>query len=240
MLINDELNTYINLDYITRTNNTNKTLILSDKQYECVTLVNCNASVCIYYNRGECIINFSTTNDFHDVIYDLTYFTTIQDGLQFHCGFFELTQKLYSLIDDFLTSTITTQNIVIVGHSLGGACSLIFTYLYTKNTERKIDKIITFGCPRVSLNSLEFLPCEQYNYVNSYDIVSYFPYNFIPNFNIIPLQSNLENYSNFFIFLRSLSVVPRILGGVVLLVYIIINQHRMVSYRNILNIKLEV
>lgn len=79
--------------------------------------------------------------------------TLICDKNGFLIGVFKIIHEIFNTIlecihflrSDFLKSTPT---IITTGHSLGGACATIFSYLYYLN-ERKRICCITFGAPRV-------------------------------------------------------------------------------------------
>ena len=60
--------------------------------------------------------------------------------------FYTIQESIHYLNINFLNNSNPT--IITTGHSLGGACSQIFSYLWVKNTNLKIH-CITFGCPRM-------------------------------------------------------------------------------------------
>tara|TARA_Y100000361_G_scaffold154295_1_gene179395 strand:- start:3776 stop:4477 length:702 start_codon:yes stop_codon:yes gene_type:complete len=101
----------------------------------------------------------------------------------FYNLFKSLSTNIYIILDE-LTDKYNTNELLLTGHSLGGALTILtgFDILYN-NKDYKIQSLITFGSPRVGNNKfvLEF---ESYNIYSKrvthyYDIVPHVPEEFL-------------------------------------------------------------
>ena len=95
--------------------------------------------------------------------------------------------KIYNSLQDILYKTIhnltinyDTNNILITGHSLGGAIASLFTFdIYYNSFPFQVKSLITFGSPRVGNNYFsEYMysfPFTSYRITHYYDIVPHVP-----------------------------------------------------------------
>lgn len=141
-------------------------------------------------------------------------------GLKAHEGFLKSLSKTYIPIRKTIDKYIDeVENLVITGHSAGGALAGLFYFLYNNdrrnNTDTiKISNVVTYGSPRFLYDEernkeLYYRNCPNLLRVfNVNDIVTYVPFNkpligytggvvdgFIHVGKPIPLDSNLENNS---------------------------------------------
>jgi len=94
-----------------------------------------------------------------------------------------LDQKIYTIIDN-LRLKYDTNNILVTGHSLGGAIATLFAFdVCYYNVPYKIYSLITFGSPRVGNNYFsEYVSmCDfaSFRVTHHYDIVPHVPEEFL-------------------------------------------------------------
>ncbi|WP_392887235.1 lipase family protein [Pseudomonas migulae] len=65
-----------------------------------------------------------------------------------HRGFYESAQKAYDFVLKYLDKFYSGQNLVICGHSLGGAVALILSEMLRRRTEGYTLQLYTYGAPR--------------------------------------------------------------------------------------------
>ncbi|MEN8641456.1 lipase family protein [Pseudomonas sichuanensis] len=65
-----------------------------------------------------------------------------------HQGFYESAVQAYSFVEDYLARFYTDQQIVICGHSLGGAVALLLAEMLRRAREGIDIQLYTFGAPR--------------------------------------------------------------------------------------------
>ena len=63
--------------------------------------------------------------------------------------FYTISEGIHYLIHDFLNSSPTKIKLVTTGHSLGGGCAQVFSYLWIQKNPSSNIACITFGSPRV-------------------------------------------------------------------------------------------
>jgi len=101
----------------------------------------------------------------------------------FYNLFTNLKTDVIKEINDISTE-YKTNNLLITGHSLGGALStlLAFELLYVENTDMNI-KLITFGSPRVGneyfVSTFNKLPIYSNRITHHYDMVPHIPQEFL-------------------------------------------------------------
>lgn len=98
---------------------------------------------------------------------DYTYFQNILPGntgkIEFHAGFIKTVLSSYGYIVGLLESIVNSYDkIVVTGHSLGGAVSQVFSYVYNNSIDnifsrKPIRYVITFGQPRAMINNPRYL-----------------------------------------------------------------------------------
>ena len=141
-------------------------------------------------------------------------------GLKAHEGFLKSLSKLYipirKVVDDYIDEV---ENLVVTGHSAGGALAGLFYYMYSNDRSNnrdtiKISNVVTYGSPRFLYDDktnkeLYYRNCPNLLRVfNVNDIVTYVPFNkplvgysggvvdgFTHVGKPIPLDSNLEKNS---------------------------------------------
>ena len=149
-----------------------------------------------YQNIFSDLLLTSTIDSSSNYLYSNDFFSRVLNfnclDIQFHQGFLSLLSRIYGTIkleiDKYITSV---SNIVLTGHSLGGAMSAMFYYMYVNDISQlkiPIRWCVTYGCPR-------FLFIEGYNLYtekcphvirvyNNEDLITYLPFekNFFKTF----------------------------------------------------------
>ncbi|MBW3506851.1 MULTISPECIES: lipase family protein [unclassified Pseudomonas] len=68
-----------------------------------------------------------------------------------HRGFYEAALKVYDLTANYLEKFYTGQKLIICGHSLGGAISLLLSEMLRRQKEYEVDIVLyTYGAPRAA------------------------------------------------------------------------------------------
>ena len=116
-------------------------------------------------------LQFSHTSPYDDNL------ISVEKG--FYKIYNSLQQLLYDTIDE-LSLKYDTTNILITGHSLGGAIASLFAFdIYYYSFPYQITSLITFGSPRVGNNYFsEYMysfPFTSYRITHYYDIVPHVP-----------------------------------------------------------------
>jgi hypothetical protein len=127
--------------------------------------------------------NFLYSHHPFDDVLDKKY-----SNIEFHLGIIKSIQESFGfLIEKIKELKNSINNIVVSGHSLGGACAQLFTYIYTNSNqkitnEKKIIYTITYGQPRILFNKPEYITLFNENiqdYIrvwNGIDPVPYLPF----------------------------------------------------------------
>lgn len=143
---------------------------------------------------------FRGTDEFEDVITDLRFFPWYTRGLGFNpSGFVKIAKGVHKEILFRLSPDRfgrLTKNLVLTGHSLGGAIALLVGALLVKRGIR-VEHIVTFGSPKVG--KLKILKDTQVTmFKNGRDIVTTQPFMFRHPRELIQLgdrSSILHNHS---------------------------------------------
>jgi predicted lipase len=90
------------------------------------------------------IICFRGTESVHDAVQDLKFKNRTSTGI--HRGFSEAFSSAEREISKHILE-LGTRELVLCGHSLGGALAILAFAHYSKNHEKT--RCVTFGCPRV-------------------------------------------------------------------------------------------
>ena len=108
-------------------------------------------------------------------------------NIKFHAGFIKECLQSYEFIEDKLKDVDNTYDRIVLGsHSLGGAVSQIFAYVYNNSVnypgKKPISYVVTYGQPRALFDNPEYI--KMYNdsvpsYIrcwNTNDPIPYFPF----------------------------------------------------------------
>mgnify|MGYP000188310444 CR=1 FL=1 len=109
-------------------------------------------------------------------------------NIKFHSGFIKATLQSYQFIEEQLRQNSNAyDSIVVTGHSLGGAISQLFSYIYNNSNtgfegKKPIKYVVTYGQPRALFDNPDYI--EKYNNSvpnfircwNTNDPVPYFPF----------------------------------------------------------------
>ena len=162
-------NTYV---YKFQNNNkNNKEEIKEIKKY--------NVFVRIHKLKDEVNISIRGTDDLSDWFNNIRRWkTTFLTKAKVHTGFLEHLNYVY---DDIINEIKDYKNINIIGHSLGGAVSVLLGSKICFLDKTINCKVVTYGAPRVGdnkfrslCNALSNLEC--YRVYNKYDFVTKVPY----------------------------------------------------------------
>lgn len=131
-------------------------------------------------------------NNNSNFLYDHQPFNSILDPvsskIEFHLGIILRLKESYPFIIKKIKDVDhLIDNIVVTGHSLGGAMAQLFTYVYNNSNEDKYNKIpikhlITYGQPRILIDKPEYITLfdnsvEGYHRVwNTLDPIAYVPF----------------------------------------------------------------
>ena len=143
----------------------------------------------IYHKNGYDVVAFRGTDSTADVMTDIdtfstklsTYFPFIkpENDLTAHSGFVKAVASVYEDIKKNIRSPIYDGT----GHSLGSADIQIFAYVYFQDTGIRPRHLITFGSPRVFVETPE-TPTSRYDLaidhlriMNTNDLITYMPTN---------------------------------------------------------------
>lgn len=123
------------------------------------------------------IIACSGTEDFADWLLNLTF---IFNKDYVHRGFLS---NAYRLIPLILTKINTQKPLILTGHSLGGATSILLAIIL-KQWGYNVSQVVTFACPKVGTNKFNKIYTElnilTINYVLGKDIIPSLPFHFKP------------------------------------------------------------
>jgi len=121
----------------------------------------------VFQKNKECVVAFSGTNDFADVITDVAAVPTPQCGYGMHLGFYNEAKRFINTANfsqkvvPFLASDQCSGGIYAVGHSLGGAVAEIFTVCVNQREDWipgnpfDVKEVYTIGAPAVALSPLK-------------------------------------------------------------------------------------
>lgn len=139
-----------------------------------------DAEAGFYQQNDRLYVSFRGTDlgEINDVMADLDTSSCVYfDGKRCHRGFFEYVSPLFNAIISRLTSTRC--EIIVTGHSLGGAMALLFA-IECMRREIRIEGLVTFGQPRALCPSLaswfeQMRVFRYYRLVNDNDVVTKLP-----------------------------------------------------------------
>jgi predicted lipase len=144
-------------------------------------LLNRNSIICIEPHNGfPPIIAFSGTQNVKDLLnYDFNVLPSNwpDENSLVHSGFAKRTEKLMKRADKFIEKH---DNFILGGHSLGGSCAILCASKMILDG-KNVDKVYTFGCPGVGLDSFrtqysfQNLNEKTFNYVTPNDFVVNLP-----------------------------------------------------------------
>ena len=132
-----------------------------------------DAQAYIWKENNQIYLIFRGTESKNDILTDLNVFTTkISKGVYVHKGFDDQLNSIYPEICEKINSYSDCKNILISGHSLGGALATLSSYRLHDNYPNHNILCHTFGSPRVGndlfakLVGSENQPnsCRVYNY----------------------------------------------------------------------------
>lgn len=129
--------------------------------------------------NDELIVSIRGTDELKDWKHNMLRWKTVYIGdSKVHKGFFEHLDGVYEEINTHISDY---NDITIIGHSLGGAVSLLLGSKLASTNAYKKYKVITYGSPRVGdikfkelCDSLPNLECYR-AYIN-HDIITKIPY----------------------------------------------------------------
>jgi hypothetical protein len=145
------------------------------------------ATVEIYHKEGYDVVAFRGTDSTQDLIEDIDTFSTKlsayfpfikpENDLTAHSGFVKDVASVYEAVKNNIRSPIYDGT----GHSLGSANVQIFAYVYFQDTGIRPRHLITFGSPRVFIDTAE-TPTSRYDLaidhlriMNTNDMITYLP-----------------------------------------------------------------
>lgn len=125
----------------------------------------------ISHENDATFISFKGTSSFENWIEDLKIdLVPYKNGLV-HKGFLEITQNL---LNDTVNNIYECRNIILTGHSLGGAIALLMGI--ELNDMGYNVKTYTFGQPKIGDNNLNrMIGFQNYRFVHDKDIVPHLP-----------------------------------------------------------------
>ena len=112
-----------------------------------------------------------------------TNFQTVQGNLKAHEGFLSTLAKIYLPLIQRIES-YSCKDLIITGHSAGGALSTLFYYLYQNDLKKtkNIRYVVSYGSPRVIYNFQQNIELYEKNckdllrVFNLNDVVTYVPF----------------------------------------------------------------
>jgi len=131
----------------------------------------------IQYDENLLLIVFRGTQNMEDLILDLDFDVEEIKNLSIHKGFYTRTEAEMEKILNHLETiqNVPIKKLIVTGHSLGGACAIIFSLLLSQKEDiwNKFEKkvVITFGAPLVSSKVVDIIDYKIINIVNVYDLV---------------------------------------------------------------------
>ena len=146
-----------------------------------------DANVEIYHKEGYDVVAFRGTESTQDILTDINTFSTRlsayfpfitpENDLTAHSGFVKGVASVYEEVK----KNIRNPTYDATGHSLGSASIQIFAYVYLQDTGIRPRHLISFGSPRVFIETAE-TPTSRYNLaldhlrvMNTNDMVTYMP-----------------------------------------------------------------
>lgn len=137
-----------------------------------------STNVYAIWNKKDVIIVVRGTEPgcIEDIKTDLRFSLKKYESTYVHRGFLDASKSILPDIVKFLKEIYDGQNIVITGHSLGGAIAQILVpMIHDESPEFIVSKVVTFGAPKFSTSGFKELfdenGTENERWVNSSDIV---------------------------------------------------------------------
>jgi len=138
-----------------------------------------NVFVRIHKLKDEIYISIRGTDDLSDWFNNLRRWKhRFLPGTKVHSGFLEHLNMVY---DDIFKEIIEYKKITIIGHSLGGAVSVLLGSKISYFDSSIECNVVTYGSPRVGDNKFKLL-CNSlpnfkcYRVYNNYDLITKVPY----------------------------------------------------------------
>ena len=125
------------------------------------------------------------------------------EGIEFHSGYIESLRRVDQQINDELAN-INYEQLIICGHSLGGALAIAFTRLHASGVN---GACYTFGAPPVGAVEVQYgLKTPVYEIINELDIVPSLPNPWLGTFTSLLLRL-------FRLLAKSVTIVDRLLAS---------------------------
>ncbi len=131
---------------------------------------------CQVYIFDKKYITFRGSSSIKDIYFDLRlkYINDKNNCSKVHSGFYKQYLSVRDELDEYIKNEMRYEtNIVYTGHSLGGALACI---AYSYRNREKINRLITFACPRVGDSGFNRLIESNYcHYILNKDIICKIP-----------------------------------------------------------------
>jgi len=168
---------------------------------------NRNDPQCYVFQLGDFkYFIFRGTSSFIDFVRDVSFrkkdilFDTSQKVFC-HSGFLK---EYMSIRDKLLKYAFPSENIIIAGHSLGGAMANLMAYDLADNFLEHSFYVYTFGCPKMfnckGVDVFSNICANSFNFVNKLDIVTWLPFGYppLPKIKLTNYGHNIHNYISMF------------------------------------------
>lgn len=132
------------------------------------------AYVCVNDSARHAVIVYrGTEGNAEDIATDMNISQKKQGRHNLHSGFCNAYHSVLSKVEGFVRKVPEGYTVVATGHSLGGALAS----LYAVYGERAVDRVVTFGSPRVGgfKWSQALTKANHHRYVNGSDLVARVP-----------------------------------------------------------------
>jgi triacylglycerol lipase len=159
----------------------------------CITLCDQTYTTSSFYfeNRNQCLyFAFSGTSNLKDIAYDLTFCKKVipydnnSTDIRVHGGFLtKYKNEFRYMCHTKIKENDNIKDIVITGHSLGGAIATLCAVDLQYNFNNKNITCVTFGSPRVGNQAftdsyIKRVP-DTYRIVNGNDLITHLPFKFL-------------------------------------------------------------
>ena len=137
-----------------------------------------------YVDGDDLLISVRGSDDFKDWLENANLKMTHVRGIGFHSGFYQAAHDLWvKICSSGILNDYPAENIILTGHSKGGAIAQILAYLiHCENSEHRscIHDVVTFGAPRCGNAKFgrwcKMYGVKHYRVVNNGDRVPYLPW----------------------------------------------------------------